>query len=98
MANNWHTSTRKSRLPADWEKRRKAVLEAQPICMICGVRASTVADHIVPMTDRHEPEDLQGVCDPCHRQKTANEAAAFRAAKPRPSRRRGDEPHPGLLN
>ncbi|MFD4551681.1 HNH endonuclease [Streptomyces sp. NPDC058466] len=65
--------------------------------MICGVRPSTVADHIIPMTDRHEPEDLQGVCDPCHRQKTAKEAAAFRAAAPRPSRFRGDEPHPGLL-
>lgn len=97
MANNWHTSTRKSRLPRDWEKRRKQVLQLQPICMICGVRESTVVDHIVPMTDRHEIEDLQGVCDPCHRQKTAQEAAAFRAAQPRPTRARPDERHPGLL-
>jgi 5-methylcytosine-specific restriction protein A len=97
MANNWHTSTRASRLPKDWPKRRKAVLEAQPVCMICGVRASTVADHIEPMTDRHEPEDLQGVCDPCHRQKTAKEAAAFRAAAPRPTRARPGEDHPGLI-
>ncbi|NJP72518.1 HNH endonuclease signature motif containing protein [Streptomyces sp. C1-2] len=97
MPNNWHTSTRKSRLPRDWEKRRKQQLAMQPICMICGVRPSTVVDHIVPMTDRHEPEDLQGCCDPCHRQKTAKEAAAFRAASPRPTRARGDEPHPGLL-
>jgi 5-methylcytosine-specific restriction protein A len=97
MTNNWHTSTRASRLPSDWRKRRKAVLEAQPICMICGVRPSTVVDHIVPMTDRHEPEDLQGCCDPCHRQKTAAEAAAFRAASRGPGRERPPERHPGLL-
>ncbi|MFF3377177.1 HNH endonuclease [Streptomyces sp. NPDC002680] len=98
MAHNWNTSTRASRLPGDWaSKRRPAVLARDPICMICGVRESTVADHIEPMTDNHELEALQGVCDPCHRQKTAKEAAAARAAQPRPSRFRGDEPHPGLL-
>lgn len=98
MPNNWHTSTRASRLPKDWAKRRKAVLEAQPTCMICGVRPSTVADHIEPMTDNHELDALQGVCDPCHRQKTAREAAAFRAAAPQPKRKRPPEAHPGLLN
>ena len=99
MTNNWHTSTRASRLPKDWPKRRKAVLEAQPTCMICGVRPSTVADHIVPMTDRHEPEDLQGACDPCHRLKTAKEAAAFRAAAAakQPKRKRPPEAHPGII-
>jgi 5-methylcytosine-specific restriction endonuclease McrA len=97
MANNWHTSTRASRLPRDWAKRRKEVLQLQPVCMICGVRESTVVDHIEPMTDNHEIEALQGVCDPCHRQKTAQEAAAFRAASPRPTRARPDERHPGLL-
>jgi 5-methylcytosine-specific restriction endonuclease McrA len=97
MAHNWHTSTRKSRLPGDWERRRKQQLAMQPICMICGVRESTAVDHIEPMTDRHEPEDLQSVCEPCHRQKTAREAAAFRAAARGPGRARPDERHPGLL-
>ncbi|MGC9409819.1 HNH endonuclease signature motif containing protein [Streptomyces sp. DZ1-3] len=96
MPSNWHTSTRKSRLPKDWERRRKEVLQLQPICMICGVRESTTVDHIIPMTDRHEPEDLQGVCEPCHRQKTAQEAAAFRAAAQKPGRKRPPEAHPGL--
>jgi 5-methylcytosine-specific restriction endonuclease McrA len=73
------------------------VIERDVVCQICFVRTAVIADHIEPMTDRHEPEDLQGVCDPCHRQKTAAEAAAARAAKPRPTARRGDEPHPGLL-
>lgn len=97
MANNWHTSTRVKRLPGNWGTIRKRILARDSTCMICGVRPSTVVDHIVPMTDDHSDEALQGVCDPCHRQKTAQEAAAFRAAAPRPSRFRGDEPHPGLL-
>ncbi|MFF1655801.1 HNH endonuclease [Streptomyces sp. NPDC058255] len=97
MSHNWDSSNRRSRLPGDWRKRRAAILERDPVCVLCGVRESTVADHIVPKDDHHEPEDLQGVCEPCHRQKTAQEAAAFRAAAPRPTRRRGDEPHPGLL-
>lgn len=97
MAHNWDTSTRKSRLPADWEKRRKAVIERDVVCQICFVRTAVIADHIEPMTDDHELEALQGACDPCHRVKTAKEAAAARAAKPRPTTLRGDEPHPGVL-
>lgn len=97
MSHNWGTSNRRSRLPGDWRKRRAAVLARDPVCVLCGVRDSVIADHIIPMMDRHEPEDLQGVCDPCHRQKTAKEAAAFRAATPRASRFRGDEPHPGII-
>lgn len=97
MAHNWNTSRRASRLPGDWGKRRKAVLERDVVCQLCFVRDATVADHIEPMTDNHDLEALQGVCEPCHRQKTAKEAAAFRAAAPRPSRARPDERHPGLL-
>lgn len=96
MAHNWNTSPRKSRLPSNWRQLRAQVLARDPLCKLCGVRPSTVADHIVPMTDDHRPEALQGVCEPCHRQKTAREAAAARAAAPRPNRFRESEPHPGL--
>ncbi|MFD5207315.1 hypothetical protein ACFWNF_10300 [Streptomyces anulatus] len=65
--------------------------------MICGIRPSTTVDHILPMTDDHRDEALQGACDPCHRQKTASEAAWFRAQSRGPGRRRPDEPHPGLF-
>ncbi|MET7731614.1 HNH endonuclease signature motif containing protein [Streptomyces sp. NPDC005402] len=98
MAHNWNTSDRVKRLPKDWPKRRKAVIERDVVCQICFVRPATVADHIVPKTDNHELEALQGACDPCHRQKTAKEAAAFRAASPQPTRKRPPEAHPGLLN
>ncbi|MFC7973897.1 HNH endonuclease [Streptomyces cinereoruber] len=97
MAHNWGTSTRKSRLPRDWRKIRKQVLERDPLCVLCRVRPSTVADHIEAMTDDHRLEALQGVCEPCHRQKTAREAAAARAAAQRPGRKRPAEQHPGLL-
>ncbi|WP_275559611.1 HNH endonuclease signature motif containing protein [Streptomyces sp. 5-6(2022)] len=98
MAHNWNTSRRASRLPKNWKRIRAEVLARDPVCRICGVRASVVADHIVPMTDNHELEALQGACEPCHRQKTAREAAAFRAAAPRPTNRRPPEAHPGLIN
>jgi 5-methylcytosine-specific restriction protein A len=96
MAHNWGTSTRLSRLPKNWRKIRKQVLERDPTCRICGVRPSVIADHIEAMKDDHRLEALQGVCDPCHRRKTAAEAAAARAASPRPTRMRPPEPHPGL--
>ena len=97
MAHNWNTSPRKSRLPSNWRRLREQVLKRDRTCRICGVRPSTVADHIVPMTDDHRLEALQGVCEPCHRQKTAREAAAARAAAPRVNRYRETEQHPGLL-
>jgi len=97
MAHNWNTSDRVKRLPGNWGTIRKRILARDSTCMICGIRASTVVDHILPMTDDHRDEALQGCCDPCHRQKTAAEAAAFRVAARGPGRRRPDEPHPGLL-
>lgn len=98
MAHNWGTSTRKSRLPANWRRLRRLVLERDVTCVICRVRRSTVADHIHAMTDDHRLEALQGVCEPCHRQKTAREAAAARAASQKPGRRRPPEAHPGLVD
>ncbi|WP_424888084.1 hypothetical protein [Streptomyces sp. XH2] len=47
------------------------------------------------MTDDHRDRALQGVCGPCHAQKSAAEGAVGRAR--RPGRRRPDDPHPGRL-
>lgn len=96
MAHNW-TQARKRRLPPNWRTLRKQVLERDRTCVLCGVRPSTIADHKQAMTDDHRLEALQGVCDPCHRQKTAQEAAAARAAAYRVNRYRETEQHPGLL-
>lgn len=77
----WEGSTRRSRLPADWEKRRIVVLERDPICRICGENLSTVCDHIEPGDD-HSFENLQGICSPCDRRKSSREGnEAKRAAR-----------------
>ncbi|MEU7726133.1 HNH endonuclease [Streptomyces sp. NPDC040724] len=96
MAHNW-SSARKRRLPPNWRQLRQQVLRRDPTCVLCRVRQSTIADHVRAMTDDHRLEALQGVCDPCHRQKTAREGAAARAAAVQPGRRRPPESHPGLL-
>ena len=86
----WAGSDRKSRLPADWPKRRRIVLDRDPVCQLrthCTGAPSTEVDHR-DAGDDHRLSNLQGVCGPCHKHKTATE---------RPSQRRANEAHPGLL-
>ncbi len=58
-----------------WMRMRHAVLVEEPVCRICGRRASVQVDHIVPLskggTDMRD--NLQGVCDDCHDEKTAKD-------------------------
>jgi 5-methylcytosine-specific restriction protein A len=70
------------------QKRRAAVLRRNPHCVLCGMRPSTQADHIVPLAEGgadHE-SNMQGVCMVCHKAKTQVEAAqgVLRNAKPQP--------------
>jgi 5-methylcytosine-specific restriction endonuclease McrA len=58
---------------------RITVLRKYPICCKCHRNASTVADHI---KDHHGDEalffdfnNLQGMCEPCHHEKTAGSMA-----------------------
>ena len=76
----WEGSERSAELPPDWRRRRKYVLERDPICCICEDALSTEVDHIVPGSD-HSYENLQGVCAPCHKAKTQREAADARARR-----------------
>lgn len=97
----WHGSTRKARLPADWERLRAVVLRR------CGNRcewvengirchnAATDVDHIIPGDD-HRPEALQGLCNPHHLIKTARETNAKRA-EIRKLRKLPAEPQPGII-
>ncbi|GGX63295.1 HNH endonuclease signature motif containing protein [Streptomyces hiroshimensis] len=91
----WKTSNRKARLPSSWSTIRARILARDPVCRICDVRRSTQVDHIKAMTDDHRDHALQGICYPCHAQKSAQEGAAGRAR--RPDRRRPDDDHPGRL-
>lgn len=97
MSGGWKNSDRKSRLPASWTRIRAEVLARDPICQICGVRPSSHCDHIQAKTDNHAADALQGVCEPCHLQKSSAEGHAAQRANPRPGRHRPDEPHPGRL-
>lgn len=65
---------------------REIVLREEPLCRICleadppRVTPSTIADHRIPKSQGggDERENYQGVCDPCHVEKTARESAAAR--------------------
>lgn len=96
MSGGWVGSDRKERLPSNWNSTiRPAILARDPICVLCGVRPSCVADHIKAKTDDHRPAALQGVCGPCHDHKSGVEGNEAKAAKP--GRTRPQEVHPGLL-
>ena len=94
MAPPWASSTRKTRLPADWERRRSAVLYRDGHrCQIAGPTCTQVAtevDHVVP-NDDHGLDNLQAACHPCHWAKSQAESAAARLTRARPG-----EKHPGL--
>lgn len=58
------------------QRLRLLVLHRDPICKMCGVRPSTVLDHIVPVKEhgpRWDVTNLQGVCVNCHNQKSGRE-------------------------
>ena len=81
------------RLPAELHAR---VLAEEPVCRLCGTRASRHVDHVVSVSRRPDlfgvRSNLQGVCPPCHRSKTARVDS-----KPLESRKRAPEAHPGDL-
>lgn len=65
-----------------WRFARGVVLRRDPVCVLCGVRFSTVADHwpvsrrdLVAMgiADPDAPHRLRGLCGPCHSSETARE-------------------------
>ena len=95
MSGGWVDSDRKARLPVGWPKIRAEILARDPICKVCDIRPSRFCDHIVAKLDDHRPEGLQGLCGPCHDQKSAREGNEAKAAKP--GRTRPVEAHPGSL-
>lgn len=76
----WAGSTRRSRLPPDWNRTRRRILRRDPTCKVCTLRPSTQVDH-VERGDDHRDANLQGICDPCHRAKSASEGNAARGTR-----------------
>ncbi len=99
-----YPSKRNADLPADWQARRRRVLDRDShTCRIRGERCAVIAvtvDHVLSAVDtagpvNHDEGNLQAACKPCHDTKTQGEAAEGR----RRSRARGRHPteqHPGL--
>lgn len=97
----WDTSTRRSRLPSNWQSIRLRVLRrdayrcqnrddaAAPKCL----EPASDVDHIV-RGDDHDLSNLQALCKRHHVAKTTREATEARAAMPK--RTRPAERHPGL--
>lgn len=97
MSGSWQGSDRKGRLPSNWRTIRAKVLARDPVCKICGVRPSSHCDHVKAKTDDHAEDRLQGVCEPCHLQKSSAEGNDAQRANPQAGRKRPPEQHPGLL-
>ena len=75
----WLGSTRRDRLPKDWNTRRLIVLKRDNgICYLCGIEGADTIDHVIP-GDNHDLSNLKPVHDRtpphCHRKKTAMEGA-----------------------
>lgn len=94
----WEGSTRKERLPSDWQERRRQVMLRDrrrcqwrdvPGGQICGLQGNQV-DHIV-RGDNHELSNLQVLCEPHHRIKSAREGGQSFVPRRRPPER-----HPAL--
>lgn len=64
-----------------WMERRARWFRKHPLCVKCNalgrVSAATQLDHITPLIDggSDDDENLQGLCDDCHKAKTADEAS-----------------------
>lgn len=77
----WHGSTRRAQLPPDWARRRRTVLQRDPLCTLAitcgGLALSTECHHTGDKRD-HSLENLAGVCANCHRAATQQQAAEAR--------------------
>lgn len=90
QASGWRTTSVASRQERGYGRAhdlmRERVLREEPLCRICldmdpqRITPTTIADHIVPKAEGggDERENYQGACDPCHKAKTAEEAARAR--------------------
>ena len=63
-----------------WQRLRKAILAASPLCRFCDAAGmaveATEVDHIQPIAERPDlrldPDNLRGLCGPCHARRTAD--------------------------
>lgn len=80
---------------------RAQILARDPMCVHCGDRPSTIADHRMPVAEggANTIANGQGMCVPCHDVKTAAETrrGSARWSARRPRQNRPPEQHPGVI-
>lgn len=83
---SYTTSAAERGYGAAWRKLRARILKRDPLCVPCRanghVTASTEVDHVKPKAEGGSDADdnLQGICTPCHRAKTAADNSRARQA------------------
>jgi 5-methylcytosine-specific restriction enzyme A len=57
------------------QRTRKRLFEMQPLCAVCHRAPSEELDHIIPLSKGGDDGwgNLQGLCKPCHVEKTSRE-------------------------
>lgn len=98
----WRTSTRASRLPANWNT--ELVPETFAVygdtCHWCGLSGANEVDHVIPGDDHslanRRPIHGRGTPQNCHQAKSSSEGGRAAQAK-QPRRTREKERHPGLV-
>lgn len=98
------TRWRRTPMPPGWARTRRRILHRDPTCQCPGcprctnqpcAAPSTDCDHIHDH-DNHTDHNLRGLCQPCHRHRTSNQATRARrnqAANPnRPARTSSSQP------
>lgn len=65
---------------ATWQRLVAEVIADEPVCYLCGARASETADHVVPLAEggTNDRSNLRGACRRCNRSKAARESAIAR--------------------
>lgn len=101
----WSNSTRRDRLPPDWQKIRRRILKRDGFqCQsvkadgsLC-LEVANEVDH-KEAGDDHSDANLEAICTWHHRKKSSREgaAAANRQRRANRSKFRRTEEHPGLL-
>lgn len=66
---------------SEWRALRVQVLQRDSWCRVCGVAPATHVDHVVPKARGGSDQmcNLQGLCQACHTNKTAQDSAQGRA-------------------
>jgi len=80
----WTGSTHAPTNTQAWRILRKQVIQRDDgYCQRCGTPGANQVDHIVPLAEGGTDalENLQLLCEPCHRSKSAQEGVAARRRK-----------------